>query len=65
MIAQAKRNARRQKSSATFAVAGLSQLPGRLPPADVVVAASLRAVMPDPGSALRELWRSVAPGGRC
>src|SRR5579875_328686 len=38
MIAQATRNARRQKSKATFVLAGLSDVPTHISPADVVVA---------------------------
>jgi 2-polyprenyl-3-methyl-5-hydroxy-6-metoxy-1,4-benzoquinol methylase len=63
MIAQAKRNARREKSKATFAISSLYELPSRMPPADVVVAASLLAVLPDPSTALDALWSCVAASG--
>lgn len=63
MIARAKRIARRENSPATFAFATLSESPGRFPPASVVVAASLLAVVPDPAVAVDELWSCVAPGG--
>ena len=63
MIAQAHRIARRESSAAAFAVADLSETATRFPPADVVVAASLLAVVPDTASALHQLWSCVAPGG--
>ena len=34
-----------------------------MPPADVVSAASLLFVLPDPSTALQQLWRCVRPGG--
>lgn len=63
MIAQAKRTARREGSPAAFAVADLSEAATCFPPADVVAAASLLAVVPDPARKLPELWSCVAPDG--
>lgn len=64
MVATAKRIARRERSTATFQVLDLRAAEAGLPPADVVAAASLLAVMPDRRAALRLLWDGVAPGGR-
>lgn len=63
MIAQARRIARRKNSSATFVLANLNEAPGRFPSADVVVAASLLAVVPDPVAALAQIWGYVLSGG--
>lgn len=63
MIAQANRLERREHSRAQFVVAGLGAAPGRFHPADVVVAASLLAVVSDIDGALEALWACVKPGG--
>ena len=63
MIAQAARLARRRRSSASFTVATLDDAAGSPGQADVVVAASLLAVVPDPVAALHQLWSCVAPMG--
>jgi ubiquinone/menaquinone biosynthesis C-methylase UbiE len=62
MVATAARLARRERSAATFLHGQLSDLPA-LPQADVVVAASLLAVVRDREAALETLWRCVKPGG--
>jgi 2-polyprenyl-3-methyl-5-hydroxy-6-metoxy-1,4-benzoquinol methylase len=61
MITTARRLAGIEDSSATFA--HLTVTDGRLPLADVVVAASLLVVVPDPAATLNELWLAVQPGG--
>ena len=48
---------------AAFAVASLEEVASRGRTADVVSAASLLHVVPDPAGALAMLWRLVAPGG--
>jgi trans-aconitate 2-methyltransferase len=63
MIAQATRLARRERSSASFAVATLDHAARNAGQADVVSAASLLTVVPDPVVALRQLWSCVAPMG--
>jgi len=63
MIAQATRLARRQRSPASFTVAALSHAAGNAGQADVVTAASLLAVVPDPVIALHQLWTCVVPMG--
>jgi trans-aconitate methyltransferase len=63
MIAQAARLARRQGSPASFRVATLDHAARNAGQADVVAAASLLAVVPDPAAALRQLWSCVAPTG--
>jgi len=63
MIAQAARLARRQRSSASFTVASLDHAARNAGQADVVTAASLLAVVPDPVVALHQLWSCVAPMG--
>lgn len=64
MVAAATRIARRERSAARFDRLDLRGASARLPPADVVAAASLLAVLPDRRAGLDLLWRSVAPGGR-
>jgi len=63
MIAQAARLARRRGSSASFTVATLDRAARSAGQADVVAAASLLAVVPDPVGALHQLWSCVAPTG--
>ena len=63
MIAQAARLARHRGSSANFTVATLDHAAANAGPADVVTAASLLAVVPDPVVALQQLWSCVAPLG--
>lgn len=63
MIAQAARLARRERSPASFTVATLDHAARNAGQADVVSAASLLAVVPDPVVALRQLWSCVAAGG--
>jgi trans-aconitate methyltransferase len=63
MIAQAGRLARRQGSSAIFTTAALGRATRAAGQADVVTAASLLAVVPDPVVALHQLWSCVAPMG--
>jgi trans-aconitate methyltransferase len=63
MIAQAARLARRERSPASFTVATLDHAARNAGQADVVTAASLLAVVPDPVVALRQLWSCVAAGG--
>ncbi|MBI5178637.1 MAG: class I SAM-dependent methyltransferase [Nitrospinae bacterium] len=59
MVRAAEAIARRERSSARFMVGGMRGQPR----ADVVSAASLLAVLGDPGDGLRVLWESVKPGG--
>jgi trans-aconitate methyltransferase len=63
MIAQTARLARRGRSSASFRVGTLDQAARNAGQADVVTAASLLAVVPDPVGALHQLWSCVAPMG--
>jgi trans-aconitate methyltransferase len=62
MIAAARRLGRREQSSAVFVDRSLTDEPP-MEPADVVAAASLLVVVPDPIVALGTLWQAVAPGG--
>src|SRR5690348_11871953 len=63
MITQAARLARRRGSTASFHVATLDHAASSTGQADVVTAASLLAVVPDPVVALHQLWSCVAPLG--
>jgi SAM-dependent methyltransferase len=60
MIATAKRIAARERSQAQFETAELGAVSGSY---EVVSAASLLAVLPDPATALEDLWALVAPSG--
>lgn len=61
MIRVATQIAVREGSAATFQVGTIAALPEAT--ADVVSAASLLAVLPDPLRGLLALWRGVRPGG--
>jgi len=63
MVAAARRLARREGSPAEYVRLGLFEAREVTPPADVVAAASLLAVLPDRAAGLGALWRLVAPGG--
>jgi trans-aconitate 2-methyltransferase len=63
MITQAARLARRRRSSASFTVATLDHAARDAGRADMVTAASLLAVVPNPAAALNQLWSCVAPMG--
>jgi trans-aconitate methyltransferase len=63
MVTQAARLARRRGSTAGFTVASLDHAASSAGQADVVTAASLLAVVPDPVLALHQLWSCVAPPG--
>ena len=63
MVAAARRLARREGSPAEYLRLGLFEALEATPPAGVVAAASLLAVLPDRAAGLVALWRLVAPGG--
>lgn len=62
MILAAKGIARKEQSGARFTRRVLDDVPV-LPRADVVVGASLLAVLDDQAVALRQLWQHVSPSG--
>lgn len=64
MVASAKRTAAAQALDIEFRQARLGDRQPICPPAQVVSAASLLAVLDDPATGLAELWSLVAPGGR-
>lgn len=63
MIGVARRIARSQHSSAQFDTSGVFEISKEMKSADVVAAASLLAVVPDPRIVLDALWHCVVPGG--
>ena len=63
MVEAARRIARREGSPAEFACLPAEAAADALGVFDVVAAASLLVVVPDPAAILAALWRSVAPGG--
>lgn len=65
MLEQAQKKAqKRALSNITFAVRDLTALPDPDGTFDVVVAANVLHLLPEPEKALEELWRVTAPGGR-
>lgn len=63
MVLAARRRTAGLGARVRFEQASLAELERRAPSADVVSAASLLAVLPDPGAALELLWRQVSAGG--
>lgn len=65
MLEQARKKAReRGKANISFAVRDITAMPDPDRSFDVVIAANVLHLLPDPGPAVRELWRVTAPGGR-
>lgn len=65
MLDRAKEKAQqRGLSNITFAVRDLTALPDPDGAFDVVVAANVLHLLPDPEQAAAELWRVTAPGGK-
>lgn len=60
----AKKAAKRGLSDITFARRDLLALPDPDGTFDVVIAANVLHLLPEPEKAVRELWRVAAPGGR-
>jgi SAM-dependent methyltransferase len=63
MVRAARAQAMEEHVGAAFEVAALEEVKSRCPPADVVLAASLLAVLPRRRRALEALWELVAPRG--
>jgi SAM-dependent methyltransferase len=63
MIALARRTAVRERSPAAFAGTDLHAAARTFHPADVVAAASLLAILPDPANSLKDLWECVTAKG--
>ena len=65
MLARArKKAAKRGVSNVEFAVRDITALPDPDGSFDAVIAANVLHLLPDPGPAVRELWRVTAPAGR-
>lgn len=65
MLSRAEKKARKQGlSNICFAVRDLTALPEGNGSFDVVIAANVLHLLPEPEMAVRELWRVTAPGGR-
>lgn len=65
MLSRAEKKARKQGlSNICFAVRDLTALPEGNGGFDVVIAANVLHLLPEPETAVRELWRVTAPGGR-
>ena len=65
MLSRAEKKARKQGlSNICFAVRDLTALPDGNGSFDVVIAANVLHLLPEPETAVRELWRVTAPGGR-
>ena len=65
MLSRAEKKARKQGlSNICFAVRDLTALPEGNGSCDVVIAANVLHLLPEPETAVRELWRVTAPGGR-
>ena len=65
MLAQArKKAAKRGLSNVGFAVRDITALSDPDGSFDAVIAANVLHLLPDPETAVRELWRVAAPGGR-
>ena len=65
MLSGAEKKARKQGlSNICFAVRDLTALPEGNGSFDVVIAANVLHLLPEPETAVRELWRVTAPGGR-
>lgn len=65
MLSRAEKKARKQGlSNICFAVRNLTALPEGNGSFDVVIAANVLHLLPEPEMAVRELWRVTAPGGR-
>ncbi len=65
MLARARRKASRLGlSNIEFAIRDITALPDPDGAFDVVIAANVLHLLPQPGAAVRELWRGAAPGGR-
>lgn len=65
MLSRAEKKARKQGlSNICFAVRDLTALPEGNGSFDVVIAANVLHLLPEPETAVRELWRVTAPGGR-
>ncbi len=64
MLARARKKVRtRGLSNVTFARRDLTALPDPDGSFDAVIAANVLHLLPDPETAVRELWRVTAPGG--
>ena len=65
MLSRAEKKARKQGlSNICFAVRDLTALPEGNGSFDVVIAANVLHLLPEPETAVRELWRVTSPGGR-
>ncbi len=65
MLSRAEKKACKQGlSNICFAVRDLTALPEGNGSFDVVIAANVLHLLPEPETAVRELWRVTAPGGR-
>ena len=65
MLSRAEKKARKQGlSNICFAVRDLTALPEGNGSFDVVIAANVLHLLPEPETAVRELWWVTAPGGR-
>lgn len=65
MLERAQKKAeRRGLSNITFAVRDITALPDPDGSYDAVIAANILHLLPRPETAVRELWRVTAPGGR-
>ena len=65
LLSRAEKKARKQGlSNICFAVRDLTALPEGNGSFDVVIAANVLHLLPEPETAVRELWRVTAPGGR-
>ena len=65
MLSRAETKARKPGlSNICFAVRDLTALPEGNGSFDVVIAANVLHLLPEPETAVRELWRVTAPGGR-
>ncbi len=65
MLRQARKKARKRKlANVGFAVRDVTALPDPDGSFDAVIAANVLHLLPDPGPAVRELWRVTAPVGR-
>ena len=65
MLGRARKKAQKRKlANVGFAVRDVTALPDPDGAYDAVIAANVLHLLPDPGPAVRELWRVTAPGGR-
>ena len=65
MLEQARKKAARRKlGNIQFALRDITALPDPDGAFDVVIAANVLHLLPEPEAAVRELWRVTAPGGR-